>query len=145
MPYAKHPCPDCGKCISKVSARCRTCDNARRTGSNNPSWKGGVSSEPYRYKKVQVERYPEKIWARQRVYHAIRSGRLRRLPCEWPGCTIGSRKTEAHHWSYKPGHELDVNFFCRPHHRFVDQINREQFLFILAASRKEDAALITPR
>lgn len=33
-------------------------------GENNPNWKGGISQNYYHYKKIQKQRYPEKIKAR---------------------------------------------------------------------------------
>ena len=76
----------------------------------NPNWKGGISENKYRYKKIQKQRYPEKIKARQKVYVAVRSGRLKRAPC-----FCGETQVFAHHEDYsKP---LEVIWLCRKHHR----------------------------
>jgi hypothetical protein len=49
--------------------------------------------------------------ARNMAARAIRSGKLKRLPCE----VCGNLKSHAHHDDYsKP---LDVRFLCDPHHR----------------------------
>ena len=82
-----------------------------QSGEKNPNWKGGVSKDNYHYKKIQKERYPERVKARQIVADAIRAGKLKREPCEKCGGTI----VHAHHDDYeKP---LDVKWLCRKHHR----------------------------
>lgn len=80
-------------------------------GENNPNWKGGISKNYYHYKKIQMERYPEKIRAREIVYNAVRSGKLHRQPCS----VCGEQDTEAHHEDYRK--PLDVVWLCRKHHR----------------------------
>ena len=78
---------------------------------NNPNWKGGISTDFYRYKKIQIKRYPEKISARNKVHKAVKSGKLKRSPCK----ICGKRQSFAHHKDYsKP---LDVEWYCRKHHR----------------------------
>lgn len=53
---------------------------------------------------------PEKRAAHLQVLYAIRSGRLKRLPCE----VCGSSKSESHHDDYsKP---LSVRWLCHAHH-----------------------------
>ena len=80
-------------------------------GENNPNWKGGISKDNYRYKKIQKQRYPERILAREKVHREIRSGRMKRLPCQ----KCGKKQSFAHHTDYsKP---LDVEWYCRKHHR----------------------------
>ena len=77
--------------------------------SKNGNWKGGLSKDNYRYKKIQVERYPEKISARKKVHWAVKTGKLVRKPC-----FCGEEKVFAHHEDYqKP---LDVIWLCRKHH-----------------------------
>lgn len=116
-----HPkvCPECGtgfdglrkeqkycsrKCVHAVRAR-------EQVGAGNPGWKGGISRNHYHYKRLQKERYPERIKARQLVFSAIRSGKLVRGNCE----ACGKEKGHAHHDDYsKP---LEVRWFCRKHHR----------------------------
>ena len=80
-------------------------------GENNPNWKGGISQDYYRYKKLQVQRYPDRIKARNKVRYAIKVGKLQRKPCE----TCGEAPSFAHHENY--GKPLDVNWFCRKHHQ----------------------------
>jgi ribosomal protein S27AE len=79
----------------------------------NPNWKGGISKNKYHYKKIQIERYPERIDARRKVYYAVKSGKLKRGKCEVKGCV--EITTFAHHEDYsKP---LEVKWLCRKHHR----------------------------
>lgn len=84
------------------------------TGEKNPNWKGGIQNDNYRYKKIQVERYPEKVAARNAVYAAIKSGKLVPQPCEVCGAT---EDVHGHHDDYTK--KLDVRWLCRKHHREV--------------------------
>jgi len=87
-------------------------------GSNNPNWKGGISSDNYHYKKIQMERFPEKISARIQLHNAIRKGTVERQPCE----VCGDPKSEGHHFDYtKP---LEVRWLCRKHHREIENQTR---------------------
>jgi ribosomal protein S27AE len=80
------------------------------TGAKNPRWRGGISKNFYHYKKIQNERYPDRVAARVAVAHAVRAGKLERLPCE----ACGTPKSFAHHDDYtKP---LGVRWLCRPCH-----------------------------
>lgn len=80
-------------------------------GEDNPNWKGGISSNNYHYKKIQIARYPERVKARNAVSRALKSGRLIKKPC----VKCGDNKSFAHHTDYsKP---LDVVWLCRTHHR----------------------------
>lgn len=63
------------------------------------------------YERNSRQRDPQKWKARQAVAHALRSGALKRLPCE----VCGHSKSQAHHEDYsKP---LDVRWLCFRHHR----------------------------
>lgn len=85
--------------------------NESKTNENNPNWRGGVSKNYYHYKKLQIERYPEKVEARKIVQKAIKCGKLIRQPCEI--CSTIER-VEAHHDDYtKP---LKVRWMCKKHH-----------------------------
>jgi hypothetical protein len=89
-------------------------------GDKNQNWKGGVSKCPMRYKKTQMERYPERCEARKAVEIAIRTGKMNRLPCR----VCGSEPAQAHHEDYsKP---LDVTFLCKKHHDEIHQVGREK-------------------
>ena len=61
----------------------------------------------------QAEKNPHKATARRMTANAIRSGKLKRLPCE----KCGNPKSQAHHDDYsKP---LEVRWLCFVHHREV--------------------------
>lgn len=80
------------------------------TGEHNPNWKNGISSNNYHYKKLQRERYPDRIHARTVVYRAKKNGTLINKPC----VICGDINVVAHHEDYsKP---LDVIWLCRKHH-----------------------------
>jgi len=49
---------------------------------------------------------------RKIVYRAVKSGKLKKLPCEFGSCT--QVNVEAHHPDY--AQPLDVLWLCRPHH-----------------------------
>ena len=82
-------------------------------GELNPNWKGGISKNNYHYKKLQKERYPEKIKAREMVHNALITGRLIST-CWCEDC--GENLTEvAHHEDYNQ--PLKVVWLCRKCHR----------------------------
>ena len=87
--------------------RCKKCNNKESYKSrvkNRTHYTRLVNS----YRKTDVGKI--KTSARQKVKTAIRSGKLKRLPCE----ICGSKLSEAHHKNYlKP---LEVNWLCRSHH-----------------------------
>ena len=84
--------------------------NREMSGENNPNWKNGISNNNYHYKKLQKERYPERVRAREKVLYALKRGKLMRQPCE----VCGETKTQAHHDDYsKP---LEVRWLCKKHH-----------------------------
>jgi len=60
-------------------------------------------------------KYPDRAKARDAVNYQIRTGRLKRLPCE----VCGAERTQAHHDDYsKP---LEVKWLCMLHHREADR------------------------
>lgn len=62
------------------------------------------------------KKYPEKVRAHNATTRAIRSGILKKQPCQFKGC--GELKVEAHHPDYsKP---LHVIWYCHAHHRVVE-------------------------
>lgn len=88
----------------------RSCANG---GKHNPRWKGGISVQAYRYKRIQKARFPEKIRARNLVRHALKRGTLIRLPCS----ICGDTNSFAHHHDYSQ--PLQVEWLCRKHHQSV--------------------------
>lgn len=131
-------CGVCGKQIEKSSANraryekgaipccsyeCRAirrCQFPMRSmvGPLNPQWKGGISKEHYRYRKTQLQRYPDRCAARRKVHEAVKAGRLVRQPCE----VCGVANSHAHHEDYsKP---LEVRWFCQKHHNALHPHSR---------------------
>jgi len=117
-------CLECGKAYmgksgSKFcSRRCSGIVGARRlheksdqSGENNPNWRNGRSSDPYNsYVKSYKQKNPLKIKAHNLINTEIRSGRIKRLPCQ----ECGALKVDAHHEDYfKP---YDIIWLCRSHH-----------------------------
>lgn len=90
--------------------RLRVAANMR--GENNGNWRNGISRNNYHYKKIQVERYPERIRARQRVYYHKRVGNITPGTCE--DCQT-DKSIEAHHPDYSE--PLEVVWFCSVCHR----------------------------
>ena len=84
-----------------------------KVGENNPNWRGGISKNGFHYKQIQIDRYPDKVKARQLVSEALRSGRLKRDKC----VVCGAAMANAHHEDYsKP---LEITWLCDAHHREI--------------------------
>lgn len=84
----------------------------------NYNWKGGISKNNYNYKKIQKERFPKKVKARESVFRAVKNGKLIKQPCFICGSQID---IEAHHFDYnKP---LSVIWLCKEHHRWIHKAN----------------------
>ena len=84
--------------------------NKQYAGSRNGNWKGGISSEPYHYKKRSISKHRDKHLARRRFQYAYKSGKIQRKPCE----VCGEPVSEAHHPDYSQ--PLNVIWLCRYHH-----------------------------
>ena len=82
-----------------------------RAGSLNPNWKGGISTEYYRYKLKQWERYPERLRARELTRRAIKAGKIIRQDCQ----VCGNPNTQPHHPDYN--FPMLINWLCVKHHR----------------------------
>jgi hypothetical protein len=61
--------------------------------------------------RIRYRKDKEKFLCRSNTRHAIRRGKLKRLPC----VVCGKERTEAHHEDYKK--PLEVIWLCRQHHR----------------------------
>lgn len=66
------------------------------------------------YQRANRRRYPGKYKARQKVNNLLRSGDLKREPCEVCGYQI----TEAHHIDYRK--PLLIKWLCREHHLEIE-------------------------
>ena len=87
-----------------------SCSSSFRLGDKNPNWKGGISENYYHYKKLQMQRYPERVAARHKAWRAVKQGVIKKLPCE----TCGDIDSQSHHEDYtKP---LEVTWLCQLHH-----------------------------
>lgn len=65
----------------------------------------------YENTKKMYRLYPEHQKARMKVYHAVRNGKLKKMPCE----VCRELKVQAHHNDYtKP---LEVVWLCVTHHK----------------------------
>jgi hypothetical protein len=96
----------------------RTRVGATQIGEKNPNWKGGRSKNGYYYKKRMMEKYPEKMRARQKVYRAKKSGVLVPQPCE---ICESEENIQAHHPDYKK--PLNVMWLCPVDHRKIEGEN----------------------
>jgi ribosomal protein S27AE len=103
-----------GKLCSRKCMAKRKHQIVDQNQENNPNWKDGISKNSYHYKKIQIERYPERVEARNAVSYAIRRGKLKRKPC----VVCGSEKVQAHHEDYLK--QLEVVWLCRKHHRRLE-------------------------
>jgi hypothetical protein len=84
-------------------------------GPNNPAWKGGISKNHYHYKKIQMERYPERVQCRAILMTAKASGKIT-PPLTCQHCNQKT-KLNAHHEDYsKP---LDAVWLCQPCHKKI--------------------------
>lgn len=126
------------------SKTCHSANTARtqdRRGEKNSNWKNGISKNHYHYKKLQVQRYPERVNARKKVCDAVKAGKLKRLPCE----KCGTEPTFAHHEDYsKP---LKVHWLCRSCHKAEHQEIQRSHTMVTqdkgATPRKRLKSLIT--
>jgi len=121
---AKKACECCGEIFEGIksrveSGRAKYCSSTCRAivvsranpreqrGANNPNWRGGPKPNYYYTKK---NRDPKKYNAQGKLQYAVRTGNIKRKPCQ----VCGELKVEGHHPDYdKP---LDVIWLCRKHH-----------------------------
>lgn len=93
-----------------------------KTGDKNPNWKGGISSNNYRYAKRTKKKHPEKHKAGMKFRYAVRRGKILR-PTYCSKCWKYSKRIEGHHEDYsKP---LDVIWLCRSCHVKIHKQKRE--------------------
>jgi hypothetical protein len=101
----------CSRSCASSYAASRKHDQYDQSGDSNPNWKGGVSEDPYRYRKRQKKRHPEKVKARKKLQRAVKSGRVSKEPCKDCGA---AENLEGHHEDYsKP---LEVTWLCKSCH-----------------------------
>jgi hypothetical protein len=114
-----------------LTSRCKTClrayQKARRDELNadkpegwkkktadmvayRKAWSAANPGVMTAYKKAYWQRNKDRLSIKYKVRHAIKTGKLVRLPC----FVCGSEKVEAHHPDYSA--PLDVVWLCRQHH-----------------------------
>jgi len=80
------------------------------SGDKHPMWKGGISKDLTYWWRLHKDKYPERARAREIAKYAVRSGKIKRMPCEM----CNSKKSHHHHEDYsKP---LDLTWLCQKHH-----------------------------
>lgn len=111
-------CPICGSEIIKTRSDrsnkycSRSCYNIDRliNKENNPNWKDGSGVTNYGCQVAYRKRNRHKRNARDRVGYAIKTGKLKKMPC----IKCGNENSEAHHPDYsKP---LEVEWLCKKCH-----------------------------
>ena len=117
-------CGVCRKCQDRIAKKAKwdamTPEQRRAMRARKDPLKRYETNR--RARRRHEARYPEKAAARDAIQRALRSGKVKRLPCEVCGAVHGTKrpdgtlhKVEAHHDDYtKP---LDVRFLCVVHHR----------------------------
>jgi hypothetical protein len=126
VPYRKikRNCNCCGKeyraCTGRLRSgtglycSCKCANTVNQVGSGNGNWKGGISSDNYKYAKRYRQKNPKAYLAHAAVRRAKASGKLIPQPCVVCGST---EKLECHHEGYdKP---LVVVWMCGKHHRML--------------------------
>lgn len=118
-----------------LESYCKGCDKARVKNwqSNNSDW---VREKDRKYKK----KYPEKVKAAEMANYAIKTGRLKKQPCE----VCGEKNVHAHHDDYSE--PLEVRWLCPQchvdHHEWMkalDETWAEQLAVpALQAAKEED-------
>lgn len=95
-----------------------------QTGNLNPNFRGGISRNHYHYKKIQAERYPERIKARKKVAYAVKTGKLVRSEyCELCG---SKEDLQFDHRDYsKP---LEVHTVCRRDNNLLKKYSWSELL-----------------
>lgn len=82
----------------------------------DPAVKEARRLQSAKYSKTHREKKNAGI----RVWRAIKSGQIKRLPCQYPNCSHIYKQAEAHHKDY--GKPYEVVFLCPRHHALADKI-----------------------
>lgn len=97
------------RCASVLGGRARA---ANQRGERNGNWKGGISANKVRYKRLFQQRYPDKARAQFKAAYAERRGRIVRDRCADCGASEDLHK---HHDDYSRA--LEVVILCGRCHR----------------------------
>lgn len=106
--FSKHPQNSDGRV-----GKCKVCVAAyhRERNAPLPADKKKRSEANRRGTAAWKERNRIQVRANKQVYHAIKTGKIVRRPCE----VCGNVTAEAHHDDYN--YPLSVRFLCRTHHQ----------------------------
>lgn len=106
----------CKVCVHKeYLGRYSVQKKRKKMQKSSSNWK---KNNPERHAQLNQEyrkRFPEKIIAQNRLGYAVRSGKLKRLPCEVCGT---SKRVHGHHASYEPKDWYNVRWLCFKCHKF---------------------------
>jgi hypothetical protein len=106
-------------CSGKLGFRVRWA-GVDRSGKNNPNYKNGAGSNSHIEHEVRKRNHPEKVAAGYVYREALKTGKLKRQPCE----VCGETKVDGHHEDYsKP---LEVRWLCRKHHNEIHHGKKQQ-------------------
>lgn len=102
--YLKWQCKDCANAHTRAY-------NRRNNGLGYRKLYKKWKAAHKHYASLYLKKFPDRMRAYGRVRYAIKTGKLKKLPCE----VCGSPDTEGHHDDYsKP---LDVRWLCPFHHK----------------------------
>lgn len=103
--------PNCLECEKKrIREYARRFTTAEKNSRLSPSALEKQKIAKRNHSKTQRHLVPEKIRARDAIYKALKTGKIKRLPCE----VCSNPKSEAHHEDYAK--KLDVIWLCKKHH-----------------------------
>ena len=99
--------------ICKPCTRARVADHRERNLDRIREYdRGRGSRQGPEYFKEYRQKFPKKYKANVMINNALRSGKMRKKPCEVCG---GGRRIEAHHDDYD--YPLEVRWLCSAHHK----------------------------
>ena len=112
---------ECRKCHNEANRKW-THDNMDRCVKNANNWKVNNTEKHRLIQKKAHDKYKnnnrKKYDARIMTNAAIRSGELKRMPCEKCGC---KNNIEAHHYDYQM--PLNVKWLCTSCHKNIHKTN----------------------
>ena len=110
---------DCKEC-AMASRRLRHLKNPEKARNQRKKYYETHKREHAEYCLRKVKESPKKHYVRKKVYYAVKTGKLKKLPCQYPNCKYHEKRIEAHHWDYdKP---LEVVWLCSLHHAMADKV-----------------------
>lgn len=111
----KYNCLTCNKYFESKKNYRKYCSLSCAAILNNPKFHSGENHPKYKKIKIKHVRDPLKHRVRNKVYKAVKSGKLIKTSC----IVCNNCKVEAHHSDYsKP---LQIEWLCRLHHKQADK------------------------